>query len=328
MSGRRAKVGVILGLLLASSLATGASASGMSPLTVPAGIPAPLRPLIAARMHASPAHRSVWVSRLELEDKGYDISVVGVRGVVAIEVEKAGSPDVRSGAKRGALTIYVAHGTVTTRRMAASFGRFGEISVRFRPSGRAVESHPGKGCRGPDRYTIRPGVFVGRIRFTGENRYIQVRAKRAKGRIRRPVHLRCAKQPRSRAESSQAVEDPPFSAMDVLEAGWRKPLAATELTALRFGARVLCFASTEESLGSVAEVRYAFAVSSARTFAQNEALTAMTLRPPWPFAGSGEYLASPDGARTWTGRLRASFPGAPGLPLTGAEFRVRLASGF
>jgi hypothetical protein len=327
MSCRGGRTAIWLGILLAIALATGAPAQGMSPIAVPAGVPAKLRPLIAARMHASSGHRATWVSRFDVKKSGYDISVVGVRGVVAIEVTKAGI-DIGRGAKHGAITAYVAHGTATTNRIAASFGRFGKISVRFRPSGRVVKSRRGKRCRGAARYTTRPGVFIGSIRFTGEDRYVQVRAKRAKGRIRRPRRLRCAKPPRPTAKSSQAVENLPFASMGVLEAGWREPLAARELIALRFGAKVLCFASTEESLGTLAEVRYAFAVAPARTLTQNEALTAAKLKPPWPFAGTGKYAASPDGVRSWTGGLRASFPGAPGLSLTGPEFRVRLNSSF
>lgn len=328
MSGRRARVGACLGLLLALVLATGGTAQGMSPIVVPDGIPAPLRSLIAARMHASSAHRSVWVSRFELRTEGYELAVIGLRGVVAVEVSKIRSKGAGRKPRRGAITTYVAHGTATTNRIAASFGRFGEISVRFRPSGRVVKSGRGKHCRGADRYTTRPGVFVGRIHFTGENRYVQVRAKRAKGRIRRPLRLRCASPPRATAKSSRAVKGSAFAPPGVLEAGWREPLAARELIALRLGARLLCFASTEESLGSMAEIRYAFAIAPARSFTENEALTAAKLKPPWPFAGTGKYAASPDGTRTWTGSLRASLPGAPGLPLTGPEFRVRLDSGF
>jgi hypothetical protein len=315
--------------MLATALATGTPAQGMSPIAVPAGIPAKLRPLIAARMHATPRHKATWVSHFDIKTKnGYDIAVIGMQGVVAIEVSKAGSAGFGPGVKRGAITAYIAHGTATTNRIKASFGSFGRISVRFRPSGRVVKSRRGKRCRGPNRYTTRPGVFVGRIRFTGEDHYVQVRAKRAKGHIRRPLRLRCAKPPRPIARSSQAVNKLPSASVGVLEAGWREPLAARELIALRFGAKVLCFASTEESLGALAEIRYAFALAPARTLTQNEALTAAKLKPPWPFAGTGAYAASPDGVRTWAGDLRASFPGAPGLPLTGPEFRVRLDSGL
>lgn len=329
MSGRKGRVGFGLGVLLMVSLAVGPPAQGASPIAVPAGVPAQLRPLIAARMHATSRHKSTWVSRFDIKTKsGYDVAVIGARGVVAIQVSKVGLAGAAQGAKRGAMTAYVAHGTATANRIKASFDGFGRISVRFRPSSRVIKSRRGRRCKGANHYTIRPGVFVGRIQFTGENHYVQVRAKRAKGRIRRPLRLRCSKSPHPTAKSSQAVTALPFASMDVLEAGWRKPLAATELIALRFGSRVLCFASAEESLGWLAEVRYAFVVAPARALTQDESLTAAKMKPPWPFVGTGSYAASPDGVRTWTGDLRASFPGAPGLPLTGPEFRVRLNSGF
>ena len=215
------------------------------------------------------------------------------------------------------MTGYAAHGTVTPNRLQASFGRFGKIAVRFRASGRTVSSRPRRRCKGPDRYTIRPGVFVGNIRFTGENRYVQVRAHRAKGRIRRPLELRCARPPhRFRAAiRGRSVGDVPAFSFGALQAGWREALASTEFLALRFDKNVLYLASAEQSMGSVAEVRYAATIAPSRTFVQDDALTSAELKPPWPFHGAGLYAASADGTRTWTGSLRASFPGAPRLPL-------------
>jgi hypothetical protein len=173
-------------------------------------------------------------------------------------------------------------------------------------------------------------VFVGKIRFAGEHDYVRVRAHRAKGRIRRPLRLRCAgSRPHRRGATHgrRAAGASAFS-FGALEAGWREALSSTELLALRFGERVLYLASSEESLGSVAEVRYGMAVGPSRTFVANEALTSARLRPPWPFRGTGAYAASADGIRTWNGDLRAVFPGWRRFPLAGSRFRVQLESSF
>jgi hypothetical protein len=333
--GRGRRLAVVC-LATMAGLAAAAPAHAAAPIGLPAAaVPAKLRDLVRARAHMKIAkpHRRSWETRFKIETKdGYRLVVVGARGVVAIVVTRgSGSRTTRRGSSRGfALTGYAAKGTVTSRRVKASFGRFGRIAVRFRPSGRVVKSPRRRRCKGPHRYTIRHGVFVGKIRFAGENHYVQVRAHRAKGRIRRPLRLRCSRSRRplrASARQRRAGGSPAFS-YGTLQAGWREALTSTEFLALRFGKRALYLASSEESLGAVAEVRYAMATGPSRTFVMNEALTSARLRPPWPFRGAGAYAASTDGVRTWSGDLRASFPGAPGFPLAGSGFRVKLESSF
>lgn len=319
-------------LFLIAALLVTPSACLAGPLDIPAAVPAKFRALVRARVHTSRPHRS-WESRFKIETRqGYDLSVVAVDDVVGVIVERrrgAASDRQRPRRRAAAVTAYVARGTVTSRRIEASFGRFGRIAVRFRPSRRVVKSAPRR-CRGRAGFTSRPGVFVGRVRFTGERRYVAVRAHRAKGRIRSQLPRRCISAPfRQRsARYSRSVGSAPNFFVSVLQAGWREALASTEFLAFKVGKRTLFLALTEESRGSLAVLRYALAVAPSRSFVQNEALTSATVEPPWPFVGAGSYAADAGGTETWAGRLSASFPGAPRVPLAGPQFWVDLESGY
>ncbi len=304
------------------------------PLDIPAAVPAKFRALVRARVHEAPSRPRSWESRFELETRqGFDLSVIGVDDIVGIVVTRhrsSGSDRGRSRGRASAVSAYVARGTVTRRRVEASFGKLGRIAVRFRPSNRVAKPVPRRRCRGRRRFESRPGVFVGRIRFTGERSYVAVRAHRAKGRIRSSRRRRCARG-RIRAPGQRYARPAggaPSFPFNVLQAGWREPLAVTELLALQIGERTLYLALTEESLGSMAVVRYAWAVAPSRSFVQNDALTSATLRPPRPFAGAGSYAAAADGKRSWAGRLSVSFPGAPRVPLAGGQFWAHLDSSF
>jgi len=299
-------------------------------------VPPQLRALVRARMHVPPPRRGS-ESRLELKAQhGYEVAVVGEGGVVAVEVSKR-MPHGRENfleklfGARQAVTVYVTRGTVTPRRIAASFGKFGEVDVRFRPSGRVVHSDARKRCRGADRFSSQLGVFVGGIRFSGEKNYVSFRAHRAKGRVRSPLRLRCVSSfLRSRARSwARPVSQHPRFTSTFLEAGHRHGVSSTELLTFRAGKTTLFLAATEEGLGSMARIRYALSTGpSKRVLALDDALTTASIEPPAPFHGKGTYRAAPDGTTSWTGSLSVSLPGAPRLPLTGEEFKATLESGF
>ncbi|MDX6609590.1 MAG: hypothetical protein QOF85_1515 [Solirubrobacterales bacterium] len=302
-------------------------------LDIPAAVPPQFRTLVRARLHM-PKPQQGFESRFEIEaGHGYELSVIGQGDVVAVEVTRptrSKSPLERLLGLDQAVTDYVARGTVTQRRIAASFGKFGSVDVRFRPSGRVLRSEPRRRCRGGDRFTNRLGVFVGAVRFSGEKHYVAVRAHRARGRIRSPLHLHCALPPiRPPAQSRARPLSPhPIFTPATLTAGWRHAVAATELFVLRARTATLFLALSEESTGSIAELRYGLATAPSKVFDFNDALTAATIAPPAPFHGKGVYAAAPDGTTSWTGPLSVSFPGAPRTPLTGPQFEVELSAGY
>ena len=154
------------GSLLAFVLFLAPSSSAANPLDIPAAVPPEFRALVRERLHRErPSFKSE--SRFALEAQGgYRLSVIAVEDIVAVEVAKGASLTSLVGSdEQGGTTatVYVARGTVTPRRIAASFEGLGRIAVRFRPSGRVVQSPPRRRCKGPDRFTSRLGVFVGRI---------------------------------------------------------------------------------------------------------------------------------------------------------------------
>jgi hypothetical protein len=319
-------------VLIASGLLLLPQASMANALDIPAIVPAKFRAAVRARLHMPKPHQE-FESSFEIEGRhGYEISVIGEGDVVAVEVTRRArhkNPLQKFLGLEQAATAYVARGTVTPTRIAATFGKFGHVDVRFRPS-RVVKSKPRRRCRGAQRFTSRLGVFVGAIRFRGEEHYVAVRAHRAKGRVRSPLQLRCGG-PRFRSvpgRRARPVGQPPSFTPTFLAAGWRHAVAATELLAFRGRRATLFLATSEESMGSMAELRYAIAMSRSKVFDLNDALTSATIEPPAPFHNRGIYRAAPDGTTSWTGPLSVSFPGSPRTPLTGPQFEVELSAGY
>jgi hypothetical protein len=302
-----------------------------SPLDISGAVPPEFRPLVRARLHSSKhAPRPESESRFMLKTRrGYGVVVIAARDTVVLEVARTRS-DVSAPLRKGrALTAYVAHGTVTPRRIEATFGRLGRVSMRFHPSGRAVKSKPPRHCKGT-RLVRRFGVFTGTVRFTGENQYVAVRAHRAKGSTRSATYLNCAARTvhAHARRSSRQVGRFPKSTPTILTVFWRHVVSSTDFFSFQAGKKTLYLAVTEESKGSMAEVRYAAVIAPSRTFVSDDALTSATVRPPAPFHGRGSYAAAPDGTKSWTGPLSVSFPGEARFPLTGSQFKDTLATGF
>jgi hypothetical protein len=69
----------------------------------------------------------------------------------------------------------------------------------------------------------------------------------------------------------------------------------------------------------------AFVEASPLTFATDDALSFLSISPPYPFGGSGLVQRKANGSRAWSGSLDVSFPGDPDVPLTGPQFQTFLA---
>jgi hypothetical protein len=280
----------------------------------------------------SPASSRGFESRFVLEAGHGHQFVVFARGdTVQVDIGTPHSLFPESLFTPQSLTAYVARGTVTRRRIAASFGKFGRIDVRFRQIGKAVALPAKEHCRGVDHYTRQEGVFVGDIRFEGENRYVVLHSHRAPGLVFGPLGLHCS---HARARAAAQKRARPVVSLDpgrshkFLSASWRRPVASAELSAEVDRGRAFTSVEVEESLGRVLEDRFALAVSRPQVFAVDNALTRATLAPPAPFHGEGTYEAAPDGSKSWTGSLSVSFPGTPHWPLTGEQFKVSLGGGL
>jgi hypothetical protein len=303
-----------------------------NPLDIPSAAPPQFRALLREKLHSNRGSFGT-ESRIDLGSKhGSRLFVVGEGNVVAFVVMR--DRNIRGAAARKArsrsrlVTAYVTRGRATRTRIEGSFGSFGDIDVRFRPSGRVKTEGP-RGCRGRPHFTFRYGTFAGRIRFTGEDHYVAVRAHRAKGRLRSPLRLHCRRQIgvplEQQARSHGTTSSSRFAG---LFAERRQVESSTGLLVLSEGNRALLLALQEESLGDMAKLSYGLTMARGPSLRYNEFLTSATLEPPRPFRGKGSYRAAPDGATTWTGSLSIAFLGAPRQPLTGPDFTAELDAGF
>lgn len=299
---------------LALLLSAGASAAQL-PFHLPSFAPKQMRTMVSERIDPQTSRRSFHPAfHLKTRD-GYTLEVIGDGNHVLLEVTR---PHVE------AVTVYVARGTVTRNRIVATFGTLGRVAMRFRPGARAV----GHDCRHGHRVQTRSGVFAGRMLFAGENEYLSVDARRAKGRVSR-VAGRCHDRVRilpldaRRGEGHNQGPEPRF-----LFAGWRHQINGAALLALDLFGKTLYLSLTESSEERMAVFHVAFAIGPAKGFRLDDALTQASLSPPAPFHGTGTYTAAPDGTTTWEGTLSVNFPGAPRYVLTGPPFEAELAAGF
>ena len=236
---------------------------------------------------------------------GYDVEVMTTGGGVFLLVDK-GRFD-----KRFVGTAYLARGVAAPERMQAAFGRFGEVSMRFRESRNETWVGKRRSCRGAQRFVKRRGVFVGKLRFKGEDGYISLNTHRAKGSV---VTQKCLRQRRPGPPfAQQSSHQPAFLATA------RDGVEFTGFLAIG-GRKTTFLAAHEETRGRLAIMRVAVVRNKSEPLRANETLTRASISPPVPFHGTGRYRAAPDGTATWSGGLSVNFPGTPRFPLTGPDF--------
>jgi hypothetical protein len=247
---------------------------------------------------------------------GYRVTVAEREDAVALTVMR------RRRKESLTATSYVARGTANAHRLQASFGRFGRISMRFHASRAAARLEPGGTCRGILSLLVRRGVFVGTLRFRGEDGYVSIDAHRVAGTISRFPrgclhHSRHHRSPHhrryllfGRANASRNTAEVPY-----LAANWRGATAARSFVALKTPSSVFLATSSEDA-GRLSIFRLALEVEGAGDFRLSQALTQSSVSPARPFSGTATYRAAPDGSRTWEGSLAVDFPGTPRVPLT------------
>ncbi|HMI80191.1 MAG TPA: hypothetical protein VK480_00230 [Solirubrobacterales bacterium] len=260
-----------------------------------------------------------FLSGFEVETSGpYEVGVISFGSAVMLIVSRETEDDGLTE------TIYLARGVATPNRLQATFGNFGRVSMRFREAQRQPRSGKRRTCRRGGIFAGRRGVFVGNLRFKGEDGYVSVRAHRAKGisftRDECPRHRRGQ---RARAQGLPFLPPPA-----IIFASSRRGVDSTALLALRIFDRTLYLVKDEESRGKLAIVRLALGGEGDERFKVNDALTRAKISPPVPFRGTGRYSAAPDGTTTWSGNLSVNFPGVPRFPLTGPEFEAFLDVSF
>jgi hypothetical protein len=340
MRGTRARIAGIV--VLATLLAPPASAMAATPPAAPVlfARAMQMRDELAllgqnASSRLGPLDRRT-LSELKFTNRdGYTITVVGFGQTVALSVSRDHGHQDRRGVKRSSTTTYLAHGKVTPTSIQASFADRGRIAVRFRPAPRPLRAGRNAGCkRSSDGLLGRLGVFVGELRFRGENGYTSAEVHRVHGGtvdFRALIACLLGKaRPGRRALLSGVSTHPSHRPKrTTLIADRKTPLSRTVFGAqLRGEGRVRFIALEESSEGSLGMIRIVTASGAPAAFAFDDHLSGATVAPPAPFSGSGAFQHGAGSEKSWAGPLAVSFLGAPGTPLTGSPFKTQLVQSW
>lgn len=234
-------------------------------------------------------------------------------------------------------TAYVSRAT-TEGGIRAVLPGIGRIAMRFHPTGPWRPIHKCLKGLSPER---RVGVFVGRLRFVGEDRYLVLDRRRVAG-SERSARRRCStpggdrrsrRRPSRRplrlalpsTEPSPGKRDPGTQVVADLHDG---PLAR-EFWAYKRPDRPLKLVAVEEDVrGGLGTYRALSTLAPRSDLSVDPKLSTAHLKGVAPFSGSATLTRAANGSRLFTGNLTASFIGDPGVPLTGPEYRTRLSRGF
>jgi hypothetical protein len=253
-----------------------------------------------------------------LTGDGYKMTVGGYDATATLGVVKS-TPGLH------AWSTYVARGKVSPTAIHARFGALGRVDMRFQSSGGVTHGRRHRHCIGPDRYTIRPGAFVGSIRFRGEGGYTSAKVHRVKGKVVTPRILRCFDSLFDELEGGgqrHGAKNRPK--VTRLYSFMRSGLTAIFFAANERGGKAGFVAEIEQTVGSLGVFRGVITRASPATFAFDNALSSAGVTPPAPFSGSGSFQRGPTGAKSLTGSLAVSFPGATNVPLTDPRFKTQL----
>jgi hypothetical protein len=299
--------------LLASLLVVGDARAAEMPGLLPQILPPRLLTEVGKPVPPAPRFRSGFVVSAGFH---YKVRVFTFGSAVILEV-------LRKSHGSFVASVYLARGVATPHRLQATFGKFGKVSMRFRPPDRGdgVKSI----CRFGERLSQHRGLYVGHLHFKGEEGYVSLNLRRAKGSIVTPAG-RCPRRHFTPAQIEREIETL-FEPISGLLATAREGVTTTSFLSLKHKDRTIFLASHEETRGKLAIIRVVTA-SAGKGFGVNETVTSAHLSPPAPFRGTGRYRAEPDGTTSWTGDLSVNFPGAPRFPLAGPAFKVLLEVPF
>jgi hypothetical protein len=251
-------------------------------------------------------------AELSLEvGNGYRVSVEGTGRTVKLKVERS-----------LAFADYTTRGRASPDRIKARFGRFGTVSVRFVPSGKVRRRGPPRRCKGRPMI-VRQGVFVGRIEFVGEDGYVDVGARRAKGRSSTLPRWRCNHR-RGPGRASAARVGYDVASLKVATPHRRVVFKAVALDERGGPTLAFFFVATKERKGSVRIARSLFAARvGPRAFTFDRAGRSAAVHPPKPFHGEASFQRNVGSPPSWSGSLSASLPGAL-VELTGPTFKAKM----
>ncbi len=255
---------------------------------------------------------------------GYRLQISARAATVTIGVTR-GSSSSRSGSS----TTYVARGTAGPDGIHANFHQFGRVDVKFHPTAEAVRGLPPDCIGGTTGAATIPGYFTGTVDFHGQGGYTAARTRRARGEVVLPPTEQCPLVP---GGANPLVEDPNA---ELPPAKTRVGIFAIDkagtgglLFVARRAGKTGFYAERFGTVGRIGMLSIDYALGPASTFVSDPKVSFGTVRPPKPFVGSATLRRLPNGKRSWTGTLAATFPGEETVPLTGEEFHTTLSRSF
>lgn len=288
------------------------------------------------------AHRVLGIAAHKIEGANASAPVRAVsrkHATEAARVAKAGDsrPHPSSGflsvqvQNHHAISTYNVQGTVTHNRLFANLGDLGRISLHFHLRHSRTSHH---GCF---REHERLGVFKGRVRFRGEDDYVNVDAGELRGKVEtrgRRSH-RCGRivvLPASRHHKAQPAAKPGsrrhrverYTLFYAQKHATSTETAFAAIKETRGSADF--FAGTFDFRGPVFIDREEYGEGRASDFRTSKGFKTARIEPsPRAFRGAGHFRAHHRHNR-WKGSLATSFPGASHVRLAGRSFKAELRS--
>jgi hypothetical protein len=273
----------------------------------------------------------------------------GYKVIVLASVEGADSPVRVVVENHQGAAEYQVPGIVTPTKIHASFGQFGNVSLRFHPSGRVLHNATFPGDMECPPGAARLGDFTGIFNFRGEGSYTMVSAHRIPGGVGAPtapidhreeLSLGCPNANRNSyirppGQVPQFVHENPSSSQEL------SAIAATPSETIAFGAvsfslrhpetpeatpdSCLFVAFTDEARESVQIARVVLGGGSASECPFAESPDPVTVTPSAPFTGSATLQRNADGSTSWAGSLSVPMLGRGPVALAGPAFKAELS---
>ncbi len=233
--------------------------------------------------------------------------------------------------RKDRLVSYEVKGEVTKEGLKVRFGRLGLIDVAFTPTRTLSSTEPSEGCTGEPR-TLREGTFAGTIDFTGERKYVRIKAPQVEGSMSVISQWQCPEEPtpftptaRPLALSSRSEE----KAASLVAFGTR--CRCTFAAGLHFSkgkARSIFYGFKGERREGMEILRGTIARAGASAFVFDLAAGTATVRPPFPFRGKATFKGGPGDRPLWRSTIRMPFLGAASINPQGPDLFVDLDPGY
>jgi hypothetical protein len=284
------------------------------------------------------------------------MSAAGTRGY-GIIVDTLGHHRVTlTVTKNNQIASYETRGKVSRHQVKASFGRFGNVHLRFHGKRSPFPAPTDKRARKKSKRRLchgrRPqrevGRYHGTVEFDGQNGYTRLAVGEVHGEVRRtyrqvcrlvPVRKHKHGQGKRTAVASSAPTDPFGFNLTLLSARSRAEGALTRFTAITLEAPrglpiarrdlfSVITASRQERVGRVRIYRSVIQMAApGRVRVSRRGANPQTARLALtsPFSGRAHYREGSKGSpASWTGTLGVRLLGTSLLPLTGPRFHAVL----